>query len=63
MTDTSFLVISAITGTLLVVGYWRSGVAIPVSGLVKAWEMLLDIAPNLLVGFILAGMVQVLIPR
>ncbi len=61
--DASFLILCGITIILMIVAYWKKGWHLPFSGLVQGGRMLWDIAPNLLLGFALAGIVQVLIPR
>ena len=60
--DASFFVLLAITVILILLGYWMKGWNLPFSGLVLGGRMFWGIAPNLLVGFALAGIVQVLIP-
>jgi uncharacterized membrane protein YraQ (UPF0718 family) len=61
--DTSFFILCGITIVLVTVAYWKKGWHLPLSGLVEGGRMCWDIAPNLLLGFALAGIVQVLIPR
>jgi uncharacterized membrane protein YraQ (UPF0718 family) len=61
--DTSFFILCGITIILIIVAYWKKGWHLPFSGLVQGGRMFWDIAPNLLLGFALAGIVQVLIPR
>jgi len=61
--DTSFFILCGITIILIIVAYWKKGWHLPFSGLVQGGRMFWDIAPNLLVGFALAGIVQVLIPK
>ena len=60
--DASFFILLGITVILILLGYWMKGWNLPVSGLVLGGRMFWGIAPNLLVGFALAGIVQVLIP-
>jgi len=60
--DISFLILCGITIILIIVAYWKKGWHLPFSGLVQGGRMFWDIAPNLLLGFALAGIVQVLIP-
>jgi uncharacterized protein len=61
--DVSFWVLCVVTGVLVFIGYRMKGWDLPLSGLVRGGGMLLDIGPNLLLGFALAGIVQVLIPN
>jgi uncharacterized protein len=60
--DTSFLVLCLIAVLLIVLAYWMKGWDLPVSGLTRGAQMLLSIGPNLLLGFALAGLIQVLVP-
>ena len=60
--DSSFFVLCGITLILVLIGYWMKGWDLPLSGLKLAGRMFWGIAPNLLVGFVMAGIVQVLIP-
>ncbi len=60
--DTSFFVLSLIAVLLIILGYWMKGWSLPISGLTRGGRMLLDIGPNLLLGFALAGLIQVLVP-
>jgi hypothetical protein len=61
--DVSFWVLCIVTAILVFIGYRMKGWDLPLSGLVRGGGMLLDIGPNLLLGFALAGIVQVLIPN
>ena len=61
--DASFFILCGITIVLMTVAYWKKGWPLPLSGLVEGGRMCWDIVPNLLLGFALAGIVQVLIPR
>jgi uncharacterized membrane protein YraQ (UPF0718 family) len=56
------IVMVAIAVTLLVVAYFV-GNNLHISGLRKSGEMLLQVFPLLIAAFVIAGMVQVLIPR
>lgn len=62
-TDKSFLVF---TGIALLSGYGcyaKGGVGAVLNGLDAAWEMLILVGSRLLAAFILAGFVQVLLPK
>lgn len=61
--DTSFFVLCGITVILIIVAYSKKGWQLPLSGLEQGGRMFWDVAPNLLLGFALAGIVQVLIPK
>lgn len=60
---TSIAILGGATIALLIVAYLRGGLALPLEGLRTGAELFLSIAPQLLVGFILAGIVTVLLPR
>jgi uncharacterized membrane protein YraQ (UPF0718 family) len=60
---TSILILGVATVVLLVVAYVRGGWELPLQGLRTGGELLLSIAPQLVVGFMLAGIVTVLLPR
>jgi uncharacterized membrane protein YraQ (UPF0718 family) len=60
--DTTTLVLAAATAVLLVVAL-RQGPTVAVDGLLAAWRTLRRNLLLLVLGFILAGLVQVLIPR
>lgn len=55
-------VMGALAAALLMLGYWR-GEGQHLQGLRSAFGMILEIVPLLLCAFIVAGMVQVLLPR
>ena len=61
--DLSLLVIVVLLGSLLLVAYWRGGWRLPAQGLEAGGRLVWDIWPQLILGFALAGMVQVLIPN
>jgi len=61
--DVSFLILCILTFIMILVAYWMKGWNLPFSGLVRGGQMLLDLGPSLLMGFALAGVVQVLIPN
>ncbi|MBM4043804.1 MAG: permease [Planctomycetes bacterium] len=56
------LVMCSLAVVLLAVAYWR-GQGQHVTGLQAAWRMVYQVLPLLLCAFIVAGMVQVLIPQ
>ena len=60
---TSILILGGATLVLIVVAYARGGWELPIRGLREGGELLLTIAPQLFVGFMLAGLVTVLLPR
>jgi len=60
--DISFFVLFIITVILIFIAYWIKGWNLPFSGLVQGGRMFWNVAPNLLIGFALAGIVQVLVP-
>ena len=61
--DTSFWVLVVLTGILIFIAYWKAGWDLPREGLVQGGRMFWDVVPSLLVGFALAGVVQVLVPK
>jgi uncharacterized membrane protein YraQ (UPF0718 family) len=60
--DTTTLILVVVAGILLVIAYWQ-GRSLPLAGLQAAGNTLWRNLPLLLVSFIIAGLVQVLIPR
>ena len=60
--DVSFFVLLIITVILIFIAYWMKGWNLPFSGLVQGGRMFWNVGPNLLLGFALAGFVQVLVP-
>lgn len=60
---TSISILGAATVFLLVVAYARGGPELPLQGLRAGAELLVTIGPQLFVGFMLAGVVTVLLPR
>ncbi len=60
--DAAFWVLFAITLILLFIAYLRKGWDLPLAGLVQGGNMFYYVAPNLFMGFALAGVVQVLVP-
>jgi uncharacterized membrane protein YraQ (UPF0718 family) len=60
---TSIAILGSATVVLLVVAYLRGGWELPLEGLRTGTALLLSIAPQLVVGFMLAGVVTVLLPR
>ncbi|MDP2643389.1 MAG: permease [Desulfobacterales bacterium] len=61
--DTSFWVLCALVGILIFIAYLKQGWQLPWSGLVQGGRMFWGMAPNFIVGFALAGVVQAMIPR
>jgi len=62
--DTSFWILFILTLILIFISYFRKGSwDLPREGLVQAGRMFWDLAPNLLLGFALAGVVQVMVPK
>jgi uncharacterized membrane protein YraQ (UPF0718 family) len=60
--DTTTLVLFAVAAILLAIAFWQ-GRGLPLAGLRAAGRTLWRNLPILLVSFVLAGLVQVLIPR
>jgi uncharacterized membrane protein YraQ (UPF0718 family) len=60
--DTTTLVLAAVAVILLAIAFWR-GRGLPMAGLQAAWRTLWRNLPLLLLGFVVAGLAQVLIPR
>lgn len=60
---TSVLVLGGATLLLLVVAYVCGGWDLPLQGLREGFTLLVSIAPQLVIGFMLAGIVTVLLPR
>jgi uncharacterized membrane protein YraQ (UPF0718 family) len=60
--DTTTLVLAAVAVILLVIAFWR-GRGLPMAGLQAAWRTLWRNLPLLLLGFVVAGLAQVLIPK
>jgi len=60
--DVSFFVLCIITFIVISIAYWMKGWNLPLAGLVQGGRMFWNVAPNLLLGFALAGIVQVLVP-
>jgi uncharacterized membrane protein YraQ (UPF0718 family) len=60
--DTTTLVLTVVAAVLLVIAFWR-GRDLPLAGLLAAGRTLWRNLPLLLVGFVVAGLAQVLIPR
>jgi len=60
--QTTVLVLGGITIALLAVAFWR-GRDLPVAGLMAAGQTLWRNLPILLLGFLIAGLAQVLIPK
>jgi uncharacterized membrane protein YraQ (UPF0718 family) len=60
--DTTTLILAALAAILLAVAFWR-GRDLPLAGLLAAGRTLWRNLPLLLLGFAVAGLAQVLIPR
>ena len=60
--QTTTLVLGGITVAMLAVAFWR-GRDLPVAGLTAAGQTLWSNLPILLLGFLMAGLAQVLIPK
>jgi uncharacterized membrane protein YraQ (UPF0718 family) len=60
--DTTTLVLAAIAAALLAVAFWR-GRDLPLAGLLAAGRTLWRNLAILLLGFVIAGLVQVLVPK
>ena len=60
--DTTTLILTAVAAILLAIAFWR-GRELPLAGLLAAGRTLWRNLPLLLLGFIMAGLAQVLIPR
>jgi len=60
--DTTTLVLAAVAAILLLVAFWR-GRDLPLAGLQAAGRTLWRNLPLLLLGFVVAGLAQVLIPK
>ena len=56
------VILGIVTIVLVVVAYLRGGVALPVAGVGEAGRIFASVAPQLAVGFLLAGMLTVLLP-
>jgi uncharacterized membrane protein YraQ (UPF0718 family) len=60
--DASLLTLCILAVILIIVAYFMRGWDLPLSGLVQGGRMLWTVFPRLLLGFALAGMIQVMIP-
>jgi len=60
--DVSFLMLCILAVILIIIAYFMNGWDLPLSGLVQGGRMLWTVFPRLLLGFALAGMIQVMIP-
>jgi uncharacterized membrane protein YraQ (UPF0718 family) len=60
--DTTTLVLAAAAALLLAVAFWR-GRGLPVTAAITAGRTLWTNLPIILLGFLIAGLVQVLVPR
>ena len=60
--DTTTLILAAAAVILLGIAFWR-GRDLPLTGLLAGWRTLWHNLPLLLLGFVIAGLAQVLIPK
>jgi len=60
--DTTTLILAAVAVILLAIAFWR-GRNLPLAGLLAAGRTLWRNLPILLLGFVIAGLVQVLVPK
>jgi uncharacterized membrane protein YraQ (UPF0718 family) len=60
--DPTTLALAVIAVMLLAVAFWR-GRGLPLAGLTAAWRTLWRNLPLLLLGFVIAGLAQVVIPK
>jgi len=60
--DTTTLILAAVAAILLAIAFWR-GRDLPLAGLLAAGRTLWRNLPVLLLGFVVAGLAQVLIPK
>jgi uncharacterized membrane protein YraQ (UPF0718 family) len=60
--DTTTLVLAAVAAILLAIAFWR-GRGLPLAGLLAGGRTLWRNLPVLLLGFVVAGLAQVLIPK
>ena len=60
--DTTTLILAVVATILLAIAFWR-GRDLPLAGLLAAWRTLWRNLALLLLGFLVAGLAQVLIPR
>jgi uncharacterized membrane protein YraQ (UPF0718 family) len=55
-------ILGSLTGALIIIAYVRGGTALPIEGGAEALRILSSVAPQLALGFLLAGMLTVLMP-
>jgi len=60
--DTTTLILAVVAAALLAVAFWR-GRDLPLAGLLAGGRTLWRNLPILLLGFVIAGLVQVLVPK
>jgi uncharacterized membrane protein YraQ (UPF0718 family) len=60
--DTTTLILAAVAAILLVIAFWQER-DLPLTGLLAAGRTLWRTLPPLLLGFVVAGLAQVLIPK
>ncbi|MFP4194679.1 MAG: permease [Desulfobacterales bacterium] len=59
----TIFIMSAITILLAAIGFYQHGAGIIIQGLMAGGEMLIEVMPLLVAAFILAGMIQVIVPK
>ena len=60
--DTTTLILAAVAAILLTIAFWQ-GRDLPLAGLLAAGRTVWRNLPILLLGFVIAGLVQVLVPK
>jgi uncharacterized membrane protein YraQ (UPF0718 family) len=60
--DVALLTLCILAGIVFIIAYFMKGWDLPLSGLVEGGRMLWFVFPRLLLGFALAGMIQVMVP-
>lgn len=63
LTDKSLWAFTAIALLLAVACYYKGGQEVVRRGLADAWAMLVQVGPRLLAAFVMAGFIQVLLPK
>ncbi len=59
----SVLVLAVIVAALIVYAHWTRGPAVVAEGILGGFKLFGGLLPNLILGFVLAGLAQVLVPR
>ncbi|MBC7264038.1 MAG: permease [Chloroflexi bacterium] len=60
--DTATLILAAVAVILMAIAFWR-GRGLPLAGLLAAGRMIWSNLAILLLGFVIAGLIQVLVPK